>query len=160
MSLAIYIHLPWCIARCPYCDFNAHKKGQNSNFSGYVDAVIQDLAASSAMQAMWPSVTSIYFGGGTPSLFAPKQVGQIIDGVAKYFQLVADVEVSMECNPGAREHGDLSAYRAAGINRLSIGVQSLQAHIYSALGECMMLKRLNRLSVKRYFQDLIQLMSI
>ena len=117
-TIGLYVHFPWCVRKCPYCDFNSHEAVGGFEETRYVDRLLQDLQEDPI--ASDRDVASIYFGGGTPSLFAPESFRWILESLPQR----GSIEVTMEANPGAREHADFSRYRMAGINRLSIGVQS------------------------------------
>jgi oxygen-independent coproporphyrinogen-3 oxidase len=127
------VHLPWCVAKCPYCDFNSHKAGANAPRSRYVSALLADLEKE-AGKAGERQLISVFLGGGTPSLFSPEEIAIILGNVTSRFNLVEDCEVTMEANPGTVEHGRLVDYRQAGVNRLSIGAQSFNAEILQTLG--------------------------
>jgi putative oxygen-independent coproporphyrinogen III oxidase len=132
--LSLYIHIPWCIKKCPYCDFNSHAvKGENFTETRYVEALMRDL--ESQLPQFWGRpIHTIFFGGGTPSLFSARAIDDILCGVCACPQLFADAEITLEANPGTFEIEKFAAYRAAGINRLSIGIQSFNdAHLH-ALG--------------------------
>jgi oxygen-independent coproporphyrinogen-3 oxidase len=131
--LSLYIHIPWCVRKCPYCDFNSHAAGPNLPESAYVDALLADLDAD-LQHVHGRQLTSIFFGGGTPSLFSPQALGRILAGVEQRIKFAADIEITLEANPGTFEQAKFSAYRQLGINRLSIGVQSFQQAKLSALG--------------------------
>ena len=131
--LSLYVHLPWCVKKCPYCDFNSYSGGENAPRERYVDALIDDLVRE-ARTAEGRELTSIFFGGGTPSLFAPDEIGRVLEEVMKRYAVEDDVEITMEANPGTIECGDLGGYRSAGVNRLSIGAQSFDAGQLSTLG--------------------------
>ncbi len=131
--LSLYIHLPWCVRKCPYCDFNSHKAGDDAPRDRYVSAVVLDVKRESEAGA-GRTVNTIFIGGGTPSLFAPAQIGEILDACRQYTALASDCEITMEANPGTVEHGSLRAYREAGVTRLSIGAQSFDAGMLKALG--------------------------
>ena len=131
--LSLYVHLPWCVRKCPYCDFNSHTAGNDSPREHYVDALISDLS-NEATRAGNRELVSIFLGGGTPSLFSPPEIGRILDAVAHRFRVADDAEVTMEANPGTVECGDPRGYRAAGVNRLSIGAQSFDPGSLRALG--------------------------
>ena len=131
--LALYVHIPWCVRKCPYCDFNSHAAGPNLPEEAYVDALLADLDADLA-QAHGRPLTSIFFGGGTPSLFSAKALGRLLDGVERRIPFVGDIEITLEANPGTFEQEKFAAYRRLGINRLSIGVQSFQVEKLKALG--------------------------
>jgi oxygen-independent coproporphyrinogen-3 oxidase len=131
--LSLYIHIPWCVRKCPYCDFNSHAAGPNLPESAYVDALLADLDAD-LLHVHGRKLTSIFFGGGTPSLFSPQALGRILAGVEQRIAFAADIEITLEANPGTFEQAKFSAYRQLGINRLSIGVQSFQQAKLTALG--------------------------
>ncbi len=133
IPLSLYLHLPWCLKKCPYCDFNSHSVGAEPPRRRYVDALRRDLAALGPL-AGGRELVSVFLGGGTPSLFAPEEIAAIVDAVHAGFELAADVEITLEANPGALERGRLEDYRGAGINRLSIGAQSFDAALLAALG--------------------------
>ena len=135
--LSLYIHLPWCIKKCPYCDFNSHesKNGQLSDETEqrYLAALIADLDAS--LPLIWGRpVHSIFIGGGTPSLFSPQSIDQLLGAVRARVRLDPDCEITLEANPGTFEKDRFKAFRAAGVNRLSIGVQSFNDEHLKALG--------------------------
>ena len=121
--LSLYVHIPWCVRKCPYCDFNSHEAGCSVDESAYITALLADLDQELDNIAH-REIQSIFFGGGTPSLFSAKAIADIIDGVVNRFPLAADTEITLEANPGTVEHGKFADYRAAGINRLSLGIQS------------------------------------
>lgn len=131
--LSLYAHLPWCVRKCPYCDFNSHTAGERAPFSRYVAALQADIITE-ADKANGRPVESIFLGGGTPSLFGPERIGAILDTCRGSLSLVNDCEITMEANPGTVEHGSLADYREAGITRLSIGAQSFDPSMLKALG--------------------------
>jgi putative oxygen-independent coproporphyrinogen III oxidase len=131
--LSLYIHIPWCVKKCPYCDFNSHAAGPTLPEQEYVDALLTDLDED-LPQVHGRQLTSIFFGGGTPSLFSAQALGRLLAGVAQRVPFAADIEITLEANPGTFEQAKFAAYRALGINRLSIGVQSFQADKLKALG--------------------------
>ncbi|MCW2294790.1 oxygen-independent coproporphyrinogen-3 oxidase [Pseudomonas sp. BIGb0408] len=131
--LSLYIHIPWCVRKCPYCDFNSHAAGPNLPEEAYVDAMLADLD-SDLQHAHGRPLTSIFFGGGTPSLFSAKALGRLLEGVERRIPFASDIEITLEANPGTFEQEKFAAYRRLGINRLSIGVQSFQAEKLKALG--------------------------
>ena len=133
IPLSLYVHLPWCVKKCPYCDFNSYTAGASPPRRRYVDALHRDLAAIRPLAA-GRALVSVFLGGGTPSLFAPEEIAAILGAVREGFELAADVEITMEANPGTLECGRLAGYRAAGVNRLSIGAQSFAAEMLLALG--------------------------
>ncbi|MBQ57304.1 MAG: YggW family oxidoreductase [Pseudomonadaceae bacterium] len=131
--LAMYIHIPWCVKKCPYCDFNSHAAAPTLPEEEYVDALLADLDADLAHVHGRP-LSSIFFGGGTPSLFSAKALGRLLEGVERRIPFAPDIEITLEANPGTFEQAKFSAYRQLGINRLSIGVQSFQSAKLAALG--------------------------
>lgn len=131
--LSLYVHLPWCVRKCPYCDFNSHSAGEGAPTSRYVDALLADLERE-APGADGRSIESIFLGGGTPSLFAPEEIGRLLRAVTERFTLVPDIEITMEANPGTVECGAPAGYREAGVNRLSIGAQSFDDDALRRLG--------------------------
>lgn len=133
VPLGLYIHLPWCVKKCPYCDFNSHRLHGNVPEQTYVDALIADLNVAVPADETRP-VESIFFGGGTPSLFSPRAIGRILDAVATRLPVTADCEITLEANPGASEHSLFSDYRTAGVTRISLGVQSLNDDALKQLG--------------------------
>ena len=134
--LSLYVHLPWCIKKCPYCDFNSHEWRDNSQGmpeQRYIDALLVDLEAS--LPLIWGRpVHSIFIGGGTPSLFEPASIDRLISGIRARLPLEAEAEITMEANPGTFEKDRFKAFRAAGVTRLSIGVQSFNDVHLKALG--------------------------
>ena len=135
--LSLYVHLPWCLKKCPYCDFNSHEwRGAASSElpeQAYIDALMADLEVS--LPLIWGrSVHSIFLGGGTPSLFSPRAIDNLISGLRARLRLEADCEITMEANPGTFEKDRFKAFRAAGVTRLSIGVQSFNDTHLQALG--------------------------
>ncbi len=129
---ALYIHLPWCIRKCPYCDFNSYE-GTAPSEPHYVDALLEDLDAELAEAPARP-LHSIFFGGGTPSLFSADAIGMILNGVRARVALEPGCEITLEANPGASDAERFQGYRAAGVNRLSIGVQSFDDRNLRAIG--------------------------
>ena len=131
--LSLYIHIPWCVRKCPYCDFNSHQQPRDLPIAEYVAALIADLEQD--LPLVWGRpVHSVFFGGGTPSLFPPEAIGAILDAASARLRFTPNAEISMECNPGTAEHGRFEAYRAAGVNRLSFGVQSFDDGCLQRLG--------------------------
>ncbi len=135
--LSLYVHLPWCLKKCPYCDFNSHERRPESDAlaqqSRYVDALMADLEAS--LPLVWGrQVHSVFIGGGTPSLFEPQQIDRLIAGVRARLPLAPACEVTLEANPGTFERERFAAFRAAGVTRLSIGVQSFDDRHLKAIG--------------------------
>jgi putative oxygen-independent coproporphyrinogen III oxidase len=131
--LALYVHMPWCVRKCPYCDFNSHAAPDAIPQQQYIDALIEDLALD-AGAAQGRSFASVFFGGGTPSLFSPDQVGRFLEAARSLVPFAQDVEVTLEANPGTVEHGRFSGYRDAGINRVSLGAQTFDADHLRTLG--------------------------
>lgn len=134
IPLSLYIHLPWCIKKCPYCDFNSHKAAGELPEEAYVDALIRDLDYDLSLQPQTRPLTSIFFGGGTPSLFSSAAIARILDAVRARLALNPDCEITLEANPGATDQARFEGYRAAGVTRLSIGVQSLDNGMLKRLG--------------------------
>jgi len=132
--LALYIHLPWCLKKCPYCDFNSHEMQPAAMPEArYLDALRADLEA--ALPLVWGrEVHSIFLGGGTPSLFSPEAIDRLLSDVRARVKLAADAEVTLEANPGTFEKDRFKAFRAAGVTRLSVGVQSFNDAHLKALG--------------------------
>ena len=127
------MHLPWCVRKCPYCDFNSHTAGDSAPRGRYLRALIADIGAE-AVHANGRELVSVFLGGGTPSLFTPDEIALLLDAVGEHFSLAADIEITMEANPGTVECGDPDGYRAAGVNRLSIGAQSFSQKSLALLG--------------------------
>jgi len=131
--LTLYIHLPWCARKCPYCDFNSHELKTVIPEAEYVDALIADLEQE--LPGIWGRVChSVFIGGGTPSLFSPGSVDRLLSGVRARLALAPDAEITLEANPGSSEVGRFKGFRDAGVNRLSIGVQSFDAGRLRAIG--------------------------
>jgi len=131
--LALYIHLPWCVRKCPYCDFNSHVRPDALPEDETVSALLADLELD--LPRVWGrTVHSIFFGGGTPSLFSAAAIGSILDGVSARVRLAPDAEITLEANPGTVEHDRFEAYRSAGVNRISLGVQSFDDAKLDVLG--------------------------
>ncbi|MBL0426601.1 radical SAM family heme chaperone HemW [Ramlibacter alkalitolerans] len=132
--LSLYVHLPWCLHKCPYCDFNSHEmRPSEMPEQRYLDALRADLEA--ALPLIWGrQVHSIFIGGGTPSLFSPEGIARLISEVRARLNLVADCEITLEANPGTFEKDRFKAFRAAGVTRLSVGVQSFDDDKLRALG--------------------------
>ena len=132
--LSLYVHLPWCIKKCPYCDFNSHEmSGADMPEQRYIDSLIADLEAS--LPLIWGrSVHSIFIGGGTPSLFSPAAIDRLLGELRARLRLDADCEITLEANPGTFEKDRFRAFRSAGVTRLSVGVQSFNDEHLKALG--------------------------
>jgi len=131
--LSLYVHFPWCVRKCPYCDFNSYTLRGGLEELRYVEALERDLQ-SQAEEARGREVISIFLGGGTPSLFSPGAIGRLIECARRHLVLASDVEVTMEANPGAVERGRFGEYRAAGVTRVSLGAQSFDERRLAALG--------------------------
>ena len=132
-GFGIYVHWPICAAKCPYCDFNSHVRESFSE-TRWADAILAELKAVAALQNNVPSVTSVFFGGGTPSLMSGAAVAKVLDGIAALWPVAGDAEITLEANPNSVEQGRFRDYRAAGVNRASIGVQALDDASLKALG--------------------------
>ena len=135
--LSLYIHIPWCVRKCPYCDFNSHAHDGALPVDDYVAALLADLDADLVQfdEALaGRALASVFFGGGTPSLFGPDAIARILDGVAARMGLVDGIEITMETNPGTVEHGRFDGYLRAGVNRISFGVQSFDDDKLRRLG--------------------------
>ena len=136
--LSLYVHMPWCVKKCPYCDFNSHGlRSEPPPYAGYIDHLLADLDADRADFAMaleGRPVISVFFGGGTPSLFSPELIARLLEGVRERLSLAEHAEVSLETNPGTVEHGRFDGYLAAGVNRISFGVQSFDDDKLKRLG--------------------------
>ena len=133
VSLSVYLHLPWCIRKCPYCDFNSHTAGPAAQRSDYIDALVRDIEREAA-RARGRAVQSVFIGGGTPSLFSPGEIDRILDALASRLRLADDAEITMEANPGTVERGSMRGYRSAGVNRISLGAQSFDDGMLQRLG--------------------------
>src|ERR1700733_8857798 len=133
IPLSLYVHIPWCVRKCPYCDFNSHNAPENLPQQDYVDALSRDLEQDLPL-AQGRMLQSIFFGGGTPSLFTPDTIAKIIDDVSARLRLADDVEITLETNPGTVEHGPFAGYRDAGVNRISFGVQSFDDSALKRIG--------------------------
>jgi oxygen-independent coproporphyrinogen-3 oxidase len=131
--ITVYVHLPWCVRKCPYCDFNSHAAPSSVPEDDYVRALLADLRGDLAIAAGRP-VESVFFGGGTPSLFSARAIGRILDGVAAVLPLAGDAEITLEANPGTLERGRFADYAGAGVNRVSLGAQSFSAAQLATLG--------------------------
>src|SRR5580698_3850111 len=125
MSFGIYVHWPFCAAKCPYCDFNSHVRTAIDE-SGWIEAIERELEWTAASQGKdRPIVETIFFGGGTPSLMAGSSVAQVLEKIARLWPMANDVELTLEANPASAEAARFADYRAAGVNRLSLGMQAL-----------------------------------
>ena len=131
--LSLYVHMPWCVRKCPYCDFNSHALKGVAPDGAYIDALLRDF------ELEWPQaagrrIETIFFGGGTPSLFAPREFERLLRGLRLRGDIATDAEITLEANPGAVEHGAFEGYAAAGINRVSLGAQSFSSEALRRLG--------------------------
>ena len=131
--LALYVHFPWCVRKCPYCDFNSYSLSGELAQEPYVARLARDLETQ-APQVAGREVRSVFFGGGTPSLFAPSAIGRVLEVARAQLPLAAEAEVTLEANPGAIERGAFREYRAAGVTRVSLGAQSFDERALGALG--------------------------
>jgi putative oxygen-independent coproporphyrinogen III oxidase len=132
-EIAIYVHLPWCVRKCPYCDFNSHVRPDHIPEDEYVAALLADLDGDLDL-AHGRTVGSVFLGGGTPSLFGERAIAMLIDGLAARLPFAPDAEITMEANPGTIEHGRFAGYARAGVNRVSVGAQTFDAPALRALG--------------------------
>jgi putative oxygen-independent coproporphyrinogen III oxidase len=131
--LALYVHFPWCVRKCPYCDFNSYTLHGDLPEEAYLARLVRDLAAQ-APEVAGRAVVSVFLGGGTPSLFSPAAIGRLLDAARRLLSLAPDAEVSLEANPGAIERGAFREYRAAGVTRVSLGAQTFAPAQLTALG--------------------------
>jgi len=137
VPLTLYIHIPWCIRKCPYCDFNSHHAPQQLPEQAYVDALLADLRHDLALLPEWGStrpIDTIFIGGGTPSLFSAQTLATLLDGIQHLLPIAAQAEITLEANPGTFEQQRFSDFRQAGINRLSVGIQSFNPEHLHRLG--------------------------
>ncbi|MGF1727839.1 radical SAM family heme chaperone HemW [Photobacterium nomapromontoriensis] len=135
--LSLYIHIPWCVQKCPYCDFNSHAMKAEIPELDYIDALIDDLETDLAAYGLNQTdrkLHSIFIGGGTPSLISPPEIGRLLNAVQTRIPFCDDIEITMEANPGTVEAGRFSAYQSVGVNRISIGIQSFQDDKLQRLG--------------------------
>jgi len=131
--LSLYVHIPWCVRKCPYCDFNSHERRGALPEADYLEALFRDL--ETALPSVWGRrVGSVFIGGGTPSLFSPASIDALLSGVRARLTLEPDAEITLEANPGTVEAARFRGFRNAGVNRISIGVQSFDARMLAALG--------------------------
>ncbi len=131
--LSLYVHLPWCVRKCPYCDFNSHGLRGDAPYDDYIDALVRDLEHD--LPLVWGRVVhSVFFGGGTPSLFSPERIDRFLQQASARLNFAPGAEITLETNPGTVEHGPFAGYRAAGVNRLSFGVQSFDDGCLQRLG--------------------------
>lgn len=130
--LSLYVHLPWCVQKCPYCDFNSHAAGKAPR-QRYLAALLLDLEGE-ATRAAGRTLQTIFLGGGTPSLFSPAEIARLLDGIRGCFDIAENVEITMEANPGTVECGEPAGYRDAGVNRLSFGGQTFNDELLKKIG--------------------------
>ncbi len=134
LPLALYVHLPWCVRKCPYCDFNSHAvPSAGIPERAYLEALLDDLEFATDGLA-GREIASVFFGGGTPSLFSARTIAAVLDRTRELLPVAGDVEVTLEANPGTVEHGAFAAYRDAGVKRVSLGAQSFDDRQLAALG--------------------------
>lgn len=131
--LSLYVHLPWCVRKCPYCDFNSHEARGALPFAAYVDALIADLDHDLPL-AWGRTIHSVFFGGGTPSLFPADAIDRFLQAAAARLRFAPGLEITLETNPGTAEHGRFEDYRRAGVNRISFGIQSFDDATLARLG--------------------------
>ncbi|MCK9467897.1 MAG: radical SAM family heme chaperone HemW [Porticoccaceae bacterium] len=131
--LSLYVHIPWCVRKCPYCDFNSHEPNGEIPEQAYLAALLADLETELERVQGRP-LESIFFGGGTPSLFSPRGIGTILDAAERRIGFAPDIEITLEANPGTVEQARFAGFRAAGVNRLSIGIQSFNNSQLQRLG--------------------------
>ncbi len=134
MPQTLYVHVPWCISKCPYCDFNSHVVKGKIPARRYLAAALADLDFELSERPVEGELIAVFFGGGTPSLLAPEIIAGLLEGIGKRLALAADLEVTLEANPGTIERGRFAEYAAAGVNRVSLGVQSLDDAMLRGLG--------------------------
>jgi putative oxygen-independent coproporphyrinogen III oxidase len=132
--LSLYIHIPWCIKKCPYCDFNSHAVKAELPESAYINALLTDLSSDIEKYAVTRPIQSIFIGGGTPSLFSPESLDRLISGIKERTILEENLEITLEANPGTFESHKFKEFNALGINRLSIGIQSFNNDLLTKLG--------------------------
>jgi oxygen-independent coproporphyrinogen-3 oxidase len=131
--LALYVHFPWCVAKCPYCDFNSHALRDALPEVAYIDALIADMQTQ-APRVTGRAISSVFMGGGTPSLFSPSALAGLLERLQEFLPFEPDAEITLEANPATVERGRFAEYRAAGINRVSLGAQSFDGETLKALG--------------------------
>jgi len=133
ISLALYAHMPWCVRKCPYCDFNSHQLRSAQPDASYIDALIRDFDIE-APRLEGRRIDSVFFGGGTPSLFQPEEFARLLGALRQRIAFAPDVEITLEANPGTIERGRFLGYAEAGINRVSLGAQTFDPHALLRLG--------------------------
>ncbi|MEQ1557935.1 MAG: radical SAM family heme chaperone HemW [Methyloglobulus sp.] len=132
--LSLYVHIPWCIKKCPYCDFNSHGLKAELPETAYIDALLNDLDADLERYAINRRIETIFIGGGTPSLFSPESLVRLLEGIRHRAILAKDLEITLEANPGTFESSKFAEFKSIGINRLSIGIQSFHDDLLTKLG--------------------------
>jgi putative oxygen-independent coproporphyrinogen III oxidase len=132
-SLALYVHMPWCVRKCPYCDFNSHQLKSATPDESYIDALIRDFELELPRLA-GRRIDTVFFGGGTPSLFQPEEFSRLLAALRQRMAFADDVEITLEANPGTIERGRFAGYRDAGINRVSLGAQTFSPRALELLG--------------------------
>ena len=133
LALSLYVHMPWCVRKCPYCDFNSHQLKSAQPDAAYIDALIRDLDGELPLLA-GRGIATIFFGGGTPSLFHPEDFKRLLSALRQRIEIEADAEITLEANPGTIERGRFADYAQAGINRVSLGAQSFAPRALERLG--------------------------
>jgi oxygen-independent coproporphyrinogen-3 oxidase len=132
-SLALYVHMPWCVRKCPYCDFNSHQLKTAQPDASYIDALLRDFDTEMPRIA-GRRIDTVFFGGGTPSLFPPEEFSRLLGGFRQRIEFAQNAEITLEANPGTIERGRFAGYAAAGINRVSLGAQTFDSRALQALG--------------------------
>ncbi|MGD8595286.1 MAG: radical SAM protein, partial [Gammaproteobacteria bacterium] len=131
--LSLYVHFPWCVRKCPYCDFNSHAVKDGIDEARYIDALLRDLELD--LPRIWGRrVVSVFMGGGTPSLLSPESIERLLSAVRARVVLHPEAEITLEANPGTVDYDKFAEFRGAGVNRLSIGVQSFSDAQLQAIG--------------------------
>ena len=159
-AFGVYVHWPFCLSKCPYCDFNSHVRRAAIDEPRFVRAFTAEIAATAA-RAPGRTVSSIFFGGGTPSLMQPKTVAAVLDAIARHWRIAPDAEITLEANPTSVEAERFRGYRSAGVNRVSLGVQALDDRVLAELGrlhtakEALAAVAVARQTFARYSFDLI-----
>ena len=159
-AFGVYVHWPFCLSKCPYCDFNSHVRHAAIDEDRFTRAFAREIEATAARTGN-RDVTSIFLGGGTPSLMRPETVGSVLNAIGKHWRVAPDVEVTLEANPTSVEATRFAGYRAAGVNRVSLGVQALNDASLKELGrlhtarEALDAVAIARKSFERYSFDLI-----
>jgi oxygen-independent coproporphyrinogen-3 oxidase len=133
LPLALYVHMPWCVRKCPYCDFNSHQLKSAKPDDAYIDSLIRDLDCELPLLA-GRAIATVFFGGGTPSLFHPEEFKRLLSALRQRIEVAADAEISLEANPGTIERGRFAGYAQAGINRVSLGAQTFAPRALELLG--------------------------